>query len=166
MYSLGFAYLLWFLSGFGAMGFHRFYLNKIGTGIIWFLTGGLGMLGSIYDFFTLPIQVKEANLRERYRETLLYEEGFPPRSVYLGGMQKNRESIERVILKTAKKNNGVVTPTEIALEADIPIEKAKKYLDKLAESGYAEMRVSKNGIIAYVFPELKTDPSRMEFEDF
>ncbi|MDR1107200.1 MAG: NINE protein, partial [Treponema sp.] len=31
MYSVGIAYLLWFLSGFGALGFHRYYLGKIPT---------------------------------------------------------------------------------------------------------------------------------------
>jgi len=61
-YSVGIAYLLWFCSGFGALGLHRFYLGKVFTGLLWMFTGGLGMIGSIYDFFTLTGQVREANI--------------------------------------------------------------------------------------------------------
>ena len=63
MYSVGIAYLLWLLSGFGALGFHRFYLGKILTGLLWMFTGGLGMIGSIYDLFTLARQVRDANMQ-------------------------------------------------------------------------------------------------------
>jgi len=61
-YSVGIAYLLWLCSGFGALGLHRFYLGKIFTGLLWMCTGGLGMIGSIYDLITLPGQVREANI--------------------------------------------------------------------------------------------------------
>jgi len=66
MYSVGIAYLLWLVSGFGALGFHRFYLGKFFTGLLWMFTGGLGMIGAIYDFITLPGQVLEANIRRSY----------------------------------------------------------------------------------------------------
>jgi TM2 domain-containing membrane protein YozV len=66
MYSVGIAYLLWLISGFGALGFHRFYLGKFFTGLLWMFTGGLGMIGSIYDFITLPVQVMEANRRRSF----------------------------------------------------------------------------------------------------
>jgi TM2 domain-containing membrane protein YozV len=61
VYSIGIAYLLWLVSGFGALGLHRFYLGKILTGILWMCTGGLAGIGALYDLFTLPWQVREAN---------------------------------------------------------------------------------------------------------
>jgi TM2 domain-containing membrane protein YozV len=52
----------WILQTFlGLFGIHRFYLGKIGTGILWLLTGGLLGIGYIYDFCTLNGQVHDRN---------------------------------------------------------------------------------------------------------
>ena len=55
MKSKGIAYLLWFF--LGVFGIHKFYLNKIGVGIIYLLTGGLFLIGWLFDLFTLGNQV-------------------------------------------------------------------------------------------------------------
>ena len=52
-YNVAIAYLLWLCSGCGALGFHRFYLGKVGTGIVWMLSGGLFGIGCLYDAVTL-----------------------------------------------------------------------------------------------------------------
>ena len=165
MYSIPIAYLLWFISGFGVLGFHRFYLGKIGSGLLWALTGGLFFFGAVYDFFTLPSQVREANIRERYRESLYHDRATiydPPRETV---ERPRKESLERIILRTAKKNNGKTTPSEVALEGNISLEDAKQNLEKLAQSGYADMKVTKTGIIVYVFPDFATSITTEEFED-
>lgn len=55
------AYILWFISGFGWLGFHRFYLRKKKTAVLWIFTAGLCGIGLIYDLFTLSKQVDEYN---------------------------------------------------------------------------------------------------------
>lgn len=50
--------LLTFLGFFGA---HRFYMGKWGTGILYFLTGGLLSIGYYYDFLKLNEMVSEQN---------------------------------------------------------------------------------------------------------
>ena len=61
MKSKGTAYLLWLLSICGVLGFHRFYLGKIGTGILWIVTGGLCGIGAFLDLFTLGSKVDQYN---------------------------------------------------------------------------------------------------------
>jgi TM2 domain-containing membrane protein YozV len=55
----------WLLQTFlGAFGVHRFYMGKIGTGLLWLFTGGLFLIGWLYDFCTLNTQVDELNRRK------------------------------------------------------------------------------------------------------
>ncbi len=161
MYETGIAYLLWFLGGFGTLGLHRFYLNKVGTGLLWLCTGGMCFVGAFVDLLTLPSQVREANLRKSYRAALAGAQAMPR---YLPNPPVQRESVERVILKTAKKNGGYVTPSEVALEGDYRIEEAKEALEKLSAKGFAEMRIRTNGVIVYVFSEFVRE-GRNEFAD-
>jgi TM2 domain-containing membrane protein YozV len=168
MYSVGIAYLLWLISGFGALGFHRFYLGKIPSGLLWMCTGGLGMVGSIFDFFTLPGQVREANIR-----SALFSGAIPRRP--LGGTQNwryahdgnarivpEKRTVERSILRLAKQNKGIVTASELALESGLSMDEAKKALDTLVSKGFAELRVRKTGTLVYTFPELMDTDSPLE----
>ena len=54
--------IAWLLLTFlGVLGIHRFYLEKWVTGIIYLLTGGLFLIGIIYDYWTLNYQVLDVN---------------------------------------------------------------------------------------------------------
>ncbi len=54
--------LSWILLTYlGLFGIHRFYLGKVGTGIIYLLSGGIFGIGVIYDFWTLNAQISEVN---------------------------------------------------------------------------------------------------------
>ncbi|MCH2172987.1 NINE protein [Myxococcota bacterium] len=54
--------LAWiFLTFFGLLGIHRFYIGKWPTAILYLLTGGLFFIGILYDLWTLNEQVDAAN---------------------------------------------------------------------------------------------------------
>jgi TM2 domain-containing membrane protein YozV len=54
-----FAWLL--LTFLGLFGVHRMYMGKWLTGLVYFCTGGLFLVGYIYDFWTLNDQVSVIN---------------------------------------------------------------------------------------------------------
>lgn len=57
----------WLLLTFlGFFGIHRFYLGKWITGIIYLCTGGLFLIGYLYDLWTLNSQISEVNRRSLY----------------------------------------------------------------------------------------------------
>lgn len=60
MKSKGTAYILWFF--LGAFGFHKFYLGKIGWGILYLFTLGIFGIGWLIDLFTLGNQVDVYNM--------------------------------------------------------------------------------------------------------
>jgi TM2 domain-containing membrane protein YozV len=54
--------LTWILLTFlGVFGIHRFYMGKIFSGLLYLCTGGLFLVGYLYDFLTLNEQLSEVN---------------------------------------------------------------------------------------------------------
>ena len=168
MYSLILAYLLWFISGFGALGLHRFYLGRIGTGLLWLFTGGLGMLGGIYDFFALPAMVRETNLRLEMQNRRIGDDDYrlsDDVTVGAGSVKSisgKTESLEKTVLRIAKENTGLVSASEVALAGNVSLDEARSLLDRLTANGFCEMRIRKLGSIVYCFPDFMDNS---EFED-
>jgi TM2 domain-containing membrane protein YozV len=59
------AFLFWFF--LGGLSIHRFYLGKIGSGIIYLFTGQLFLIGWIVDLFLLSGMVDNCNNKERIK---------------------------------------------------------------------------------------------------
>jgi TM2 domain-containing membrane protein YozV len=61
--------IMWLLLTFlGVFGVHRFVMGKWLSGILYLISGGLFLVGVLYDFFTLNGQIDEIN-RQRYLPT-------------------------------------------------------------------------------------------------
>ena len=163
--DLGTAYLMWFLSLI-IPGLHRFYLGKVGTGLLYFFTYGFGAIGTIIDFFMLPRMVRVANLEYKYKAALMAGDiDFQPRMRRAQPVHR-KESVEKTILKAAKTHGGMITPGIVAIDGDITIDKARDALETLAKKGYAEMRIKENGVIIYCFPEFLDETRKAGFESF
>ena len=156
MYSLGLAYLLWAVGGFGTLGVHRFYLRKHGTGLLWLLTGGVFGIGAIVDLFRMPTMVRDAEIEQDDRE-LLREAAAPI-----------AESLEQAILRVAKASGGLVSPAQVATSGPWTLDDSRAFLDEMVRKGHAEQRATRSGSppLVYVIPEFLTDASRHQIEDF
>lgn len=56
----------WILLTFlGVFGIHRFYMGKWLSGLLYALTGGVFLIGVVYDFWTLNQQLNDLNSSER-----------------------------------------------------------------------------------------------------
>ena len=150
MLDTGIAYIFW-VAGFfvGFPGLHRLYMRKYNAGTVLRFIPGIGHMIALIDLFIIPSQIREINLRAKYRKALHRRSAAGE----LLDTAKPKESLERVILRTGKKNKGIITPGEVALEADIPLGEAKKNLDEMASKGFVEIRVKKSGLIVYTLPE-------------
>ena len=156
MYSLGLAYLLWAIGGFGTLGLHRFYLRRHGTGVLWLLTGGVFWIGAVVDLFRLPTMVREAEREEDNREL----PGEAAAAV--------AGSLEQAILRAAKEGGGLVSPAQVATGGPWSLDDSRALLDEMVSKGYAEQRATKTGSppLVYVIPEFLTEPGRQQLEEF
>ncbi len=161
--SLAMAYLLWAVGGFGTLGLHRFYLSKPGTGVLWLLTGGLLGIGALVDLFRMPTLVDEANILDRHRAQL----DLPPDPEPQRVAAPPPDSLERVILKLARADGGLVSPGEVATRGNWTLDEAKAYLETMVEKGHAELRATRSGspALVYVIPEFLTDETRRTIEE-
>jgi len=60
------AYIFWFF--LGGFSIHRFYLGKIGTGILYLLTGQLFLIGWVVDAFLLSGMVDNYNNKKEIQQ--------------------------------------------------------------------------------------------------
>ena len=156
-YTTGLGYGLWCACLFGVCGVHRFYLGKIGTGVLWLLTAGLLGVGQILDLVRMKSLVRDANIREGR---------IPhPRQMRLTSPQTVAGEPERALarplnlrqqlLKAATENGGDITVSQGVLTTGKTFEEVESALNKMADKGYVDVdNAPGTGVVVYRFPEL------------
>ncbi len=146
------AYLLWFFLGF--FGVHKFYLGKIGIGVLYFFTFGLFGIGVLIDLFTLGNQVDSVNTLQ-----------FAMKGGNGGNQSQNvvvnvtapttqsepaKKNAEQEILKIASEQNHL-SIKEIMMKTGLDMDDIEKVLKKFSEKGIAKEIVDESGKILYDF---------------
>jgi TM2 domain-containing membrane protein YozV len=162
--SKGVAYLLWFF--LGVFGAHRFYLEKIGTGVLYLLTFGVFGIGWLIDLFTLGGQVDTYNILHgsvgggNQSQNVVVNVTAPmatPQVVtdqtsapQIASSAQVKISAEKAILALADKTP-VLTLRQIMANTDLEMEDAETAVKKLIAKGIAKEEVDSSGRSTYTF---------------
>jgi TM2 domain-containing membrane protein YozV len=178
MKSLLLTYLLWLIGGF--FGLHKFYLGRPLMGLLYFCTGGLFILGWVIDFFTIPRQVRIANLLSQNaseglgsdlrRELEILKRGLydwlsntpPPRQPVVHEALKKLltprlrdDDLMLALLRAAQQHGGRLSVTDGVLATGVAFTEVERVLKAMVSSGYVYMdNDAVTGIVVYVFKEI------------
>lgn len=67
----------------------------------------------------------------------------------------DRNAQVRLILNLAKVSGGEVTLLQVASETGLNIDQSRKLLEDLVTEGLAQMQIDEEGVMRYVFPDLR-----------
>jgi hypothetical protein len=178
MKSLLLTYLLWLVGGL--LGLHKFYLGRPAIGLLYFFTGGVFVLGWIIDFFTLPRQVRIANLLhqnqgagvsaelrqeletlKRRLHSLLDDQPEAQQSFTrdaLKALLKPRltdDDLMLALLRAAQRHAGRLSVTDGVIETGASFAHVERTLKTMVSSGYVYMdNDPATGVVVYIFKEI------------
>ena len=153
MKSKGTAYLLWFF--LGVFGAHKFYLGKIGMGVLYLLTLGLFGIGWFIVLFTLGNQVDlrnalQGNARvqqnQQQSQNIVVNVAAPTSA----GTVEVKISAEKQVLQLAHQTP-VLTIKQIIAQTSLEFDEAEEVLKKLVSKGMAKELVESDGKMKYDF---------------
>jgi len=97
----------------GCLGIHRFYVGKIGTGILWLLTGGCLGIGALVDI----IMIATENFKDEENKLIVQDQRKNPRPAYAyansGQTKSARDEALDQLEKLAKlRDSGAISQEE------------------------------------------------------
>jgi hypothetical protein len=78
----------------------------------------------------------------------------------------NAAEREHRVLRLAEKEHGRVTIPEVASRCNMTVQESKAELDRLVLTQIAEIQVTANGVLIYVFPGFLSDQEKSNATDF
>ena len=79
----------------------------------------------------------------------------PARRAEIESRKRSAEDIELEVLRLARANDGVLTPSLVAVESGFPVVDAERVLEGLAARGHASIEIRESGRIEYEFAEFR-----------
>lgn len=159
-----FAYALLFLGLAGICGIQRFYLGKVGSGLLYFFTIGFFGIGQFIDLFLLPEMVDDYNRKKglslsgQYiapssQQQVVVNIGEQVSSAIAGlstGQQAKEtvpQTLEQKILQRCHDESASIG--QICIAAGFPVKEVKEAVDRLTAEGILHADVDEAGVIRY-----------------
>ena len=150
MKSKGVAYLLWLF--LGLIGVHKFYIGKVGMGVLYLFTGGLFGIGWFIDLFTLGNQVDLANALQNGRSGNVTQNQAQNVVVNVTAPSGTTESVKvsaekQILIFT--ENKPIVSVKEILTGTQLELDEIETTIQKLVDKGMAKELVDESGKVKY-----------------
>jgi TM2 domain-containing membrane protein YozV len=149
------AYLLWFF--LGVFGAHKFYLGRVGMGILYLCTGGIFGIGWFIDLFTLAHQVDVYNallnnshgpVNQNVAQNVIVNVTAP--SAPAAAPPVIQLSAEKQILVLTEKST-TLTLRQIIAQTSLESDDAVAAVKQLVDKGLAREKVDPDGRLTYDF---------------
>jgi TM2 domain-containing membrane protein YozV len=139
----------------GVCGLHRIYNGKYGTGFLWLFTLGLFGIGQLFDLFTIPGMVEDANNRllvASLGQAVLAAggAGVPTKRI----LPRTTEEFQVALVHAAEEHGGRLSVAEAVAATGRGFKEVDKQLKEMAISGYVEVDSDDAGQVFYTFPGL------------
>lgn len=158
--STGTAYALWCLCLLGICGAQRFYVGKIGSGILYLFTlGGFG-IGQLLDLALIPGMVSWRNAYligiqsgSQMTHNISVNIGEIPQATLTANQQQTvPKSNMHKLLKVAQEHNGKLSVAQATVYTELEPDEVNTLLQQALKLGYAEIyNDPETGAIRYRF---------------